>query len=68
MFDCPRAKVSDAMIEALYLNESATAPAPVHHETPDRLAVGACFRAMAAFPSKRHPDPAWRQRVTISIV
>ncbi len=42
-FDCPREKVSDAMIAALYQNESAIQAPPVHHETPDRLAVGACF-------------------------
>ena len=43
MFDAPREKVSDAMIAALYLNETMTAPLPVAHETPERLAVGACF-------------------------
>jgi phosphonate transport system ATP-binding protein len=43
VFDAPREQVSDAMIAALYHNESA-APAPrEQHETPDRLAVGACF-------------------------
>ncbi|MES2315864.1 MAG: ATP-binding cassette domain-containing protein [Pseudomonadota bacterium] len=42
-FDAPRERVSDAMIEALYQNESATvAPAPLI-DTPERLAVGACF-------------------------
>ena len=43
MFDAPREKVSDAMIAALYLNEQDI-PAPLDlHETPERLAVGACF-------------------------
>lgn len=43
VFDAPREQVSDAMIAALYYNESA-APAPQDlHETPERLAVGACF-------------------------
>ena len=43
MFDAPREQVSDAMIGALYQNESMTQAAPVQHEAPDRLAVGACF-------------------------
>ena len=43
VFDRAREQVSDAMIAALYLNESMT-PAPhVQHETPERLAVGACY-------------------------
>ena len=43
MFDAPREKVTDAMIAALYLNEQDIA-APIDlHETPERLAVGACF-------------------------
>ena len=43
VFDAPREKVSDAMIAALYLNEQDI-PAPLDlHETPERLAVGACF-------------------------
>lgn len=43
VFDAPRELVSDAMIAALYQNEAlATVDAPAH-ETPDRLAVGACF-------------------------
>ena len=43
VFDAPREQVSDAMIAALYQNETE-APAPAaHHETPERLAVGACF-------------------------
>jgi phosphonate transport system ATP-binding protein len=43
VFDAPREQVSDAMIEALYQNESIEARASAHHESPDRLAVGACF-------------------------
>jgi phosphonate transport system ATP-binding protein len=43
VFDAPREQVSDAMIAALYLNESFTVAPPVAHETPERLAVGACF-------------------------
>jgi phosphonate transport system ATP-binding protein len=43
VFDAPRAKVSDAMIAALYHNEAGTRPAPAFHESPDRIAVGACF-------------------------
>ena len=43
VFDAPREHVSDAMIAALYLNEQDT-PAPAElHETPERIAVGACF-------------------------
>jgi phosphonate transport system ATP-binding protein len=43
VFDAPREQVSDAMIAALYQNESMT-PAPAStHETPERLAVGACY-------------------------
>jgi phosphonate transport system ATP-binding protein len=43
VFDAPREQVSDAMIAALYQNEAfTTADAPAH-ETPERLAVGACF-------------------------
>ncbi|RSZ56656.1 ATP-binding cassette domain-containing protein [Massilia atriviolacea] len=43
VFDAAREDVSDEMIAALYQNESV-APAPlVPHETPERLAVGACF-------------------------
>jgi phosphonate transport system ATP-binding protein len=43
VFDAPTAQVSDAMIAALYENE-AVAPQPQHpHESPDRIAVGACF-------------------------
>ncbi len=43
VFDAPRDKVSDAMIAALYLNETLSVPVPVQHETPARLAVGACY-------------------------
>lgn len=43
VFDLPRAQVTDMMIAALYQNESIVPIAPVPHETPERLAVGACF-------------------------
>jgi len=43
VFDAPREQVSDAMIAALYQNESVTPHPPAHHESPERLAVGACF-------------------------
>jgi phosphonate transport system ATP-binding protein len=43
VFDLPREQVTDAMIEALYQNESVPPVVPVLHETPERLAVGACF-------------------------
>jgi phosphonate transport system ATP-binding protein len=43
VFDCPREQVSDAMIAALYLNEGDGHAPPAPHETPERLAVGACF-------------------------
>lgn len=43
VFDAPRDKVTDAMIDALYQNESSVPPPVEHHETPERLAVGACF-------------------------
>ena len=43
VFDAPREKVSDAMIAALYQNDSMRSPAALPHETPERLAVGACF-------------------------
>ena len=43
VFDLPREAVTDAMIAALYDNEHV-APHPDHlHESPDRIAVGACF-------------------------
>jgi phosphonate transport system ATP-binding protein len=43
VFDLPREQVTDAMIAALYQNESVDQPLPVPHESPDRIAVGACF-------------------------
>ena len=43
MFDLPREQVTDAMIDALYQNEAMTFATPARHETPERLAVGACF-------------------------
>ena len=43
VFDAPRDQVSDAMIDALYANETMTAPHVAPHESPERLAVGACF-------------------------
>ncbi len=43
VFDAPREQVTDAMIAALYENESVQ-PHPQHpHEAPERIAVGACF-------------------------
>ncbi len=43
VFDAAREQVSDAMIAALYQNEAMRESAPAQHETPERLAVGACF-------------------------
>ncbi len=43
VFDAPREHVTDAMIAALYLNEQDTLPVPARHDTPERIAVGACF-------------------------
>jgi phosphonate transport system ATP-binding protein len=43
VFDAPREQVTDAMIAALYLNESMDAPQPAFHDSPERLAVGACL-------------------------
>jgi phosphonate transport system ATP-binding protein len=43
VFDLPREQVSDDMIAALYQNETNSTDAPHGHETPERLAVGACF-------------------------
>jgi phosphonate transport system ATP-binding protein len=43
VFDAPREKVSDAMIAALYENERDVPAPETPHETPDRIAVGACF-------------------------
>ena len=43
LFDVRREQVSDAMLAALYQNETvAAAPQPLH-ESAERLAVGACF-------------------------
>jgi phosphonate transport system ATP-binding protein len=43
VFDLPTAAVTDAMITALYQNDHAAPPPPAPHETPARLAVGACL-------------------------
>ena len=43
MFDAARERVTPEMIAALYRNEQLEASAPALHETPERLAVGACF-------------------------
>ena len=43
VFDAPREQVTDAMIAALYLNESMDAPQAAFHDSPARLAVGACL-------------------------
>ncbi|MDB5950200.1 MAG: phosphonate transporter, partial [Massilia sp.] len=43
VFDLPRERVTDAMIEALYRNEAFHPARAVPHETAERLAVGACF-------------------------
>jgi phosphonate transport system ATP-binding protein len=43
VFDAPREQVSDAMIAALYQNETIASEFPAHNESPARLAVGACF-------------------------
>lgn len=43
VFDLPREHVSDEMIAALYANETLQAQAQLEHETPARIAVGACF-------------------------
>ncbi len=43
VFDAPREQVSDAMIDALYQNETVAPAPPQLHESPERLAVGACF-------------------------
>jgi phosphonate transport system ATP-binding protein len=43
VFDAPREQVTDAMIAALYENESAPPELPHYHESPERIAVGACF-------------------------
>jgi len=43
VFDLPRERVSDEMVAALYANETIQPPPPPEHETPARIAVGACF-------------------------
>ncbi|MDB5961592.1 MAG: phosphonate transporter [Massilia sp.] len=43
VFDLPREQVTDAQIAALYQNEAVQAAVPAPHETPARLAVGACL-------------------------
>lgn len=43
LFDAPSAQVSDAMIAALYANEQASPTASELHETPDAIAIGACY-------------------------
>ncbi|MDB5937447.1 MAG: phosphonate transporter [Massilia sp.] len=43
VFDVPREQVTDAMIDALYRNEALHAAMPAPHETPERIAIGACF-------------------------
>lgn len=43
VFDAPREQVSDAMIAALYENETVQPHSGHPHESPDRIAVGACF-------------------------
>jgi len=43
VFDLPREHVSDEMIAALYANETIETPPHPDHETPARIAVGACF-------------------------
>lgn len=43
VFDLPREQVSDEMIGNLYANETIDVAPEAPHETPDRLAVGACF-------------------------
>jgi phosphonate transport system ATP-binding protein len=43
VFDLPRARVTDAMIAALYENETALPHPHPPHEPPERIAVGACF-------------------------
>jgi phosphonate transport system ATP-binding protein len=43
VFDLPREQVTDAMIAELYQNEAELPQPDVLHDTPDRIAVGACF-------------------------
>jgi phosphonate transport system ATP-binding protein len=43
VFDLAREQVTDAMIAALYENDTPTPAAPPTEPGPARLAVGACF-------------------------
>lgn len=43
VFDAPREQVSDAMIAELYANENVEPRLESAHDTPDQIAVGACF-------------------------
>lgn len=43
VFDAPREAVSDAMIAALYANEQVPPVPSERHETPDAIAIGACY-------------------------
>ncbi|MFD2365768.1 phosphonate ABC transporter ATP-binding protein [Pseudoduganella sp. GCM10020061] len=43
VFDAPREQVSDEMIAALYANEQPPAASSELHETPDAIAIGACY-------------------------
>lgn len=43
VFDLPAGQVSDAMIAELYANETVEPHPEPPHESPDRLAVGACY-------------------------
>jgi phosphonate transport system ATP-binding protein len=43
VFDLPRERVTDAMIAALYENETIEPHPHAPHEPPERIAVGACF-------------------------
>ena len=43
LFDLPRERVTDAMIEALYENDQPVPHPQPPHESPERIAVGACF-------------------------
>lgn len=43
VFDAPREQVTDAMIADLYANETVQPQPDILHDTPERIAVGACF-------------------------
>lgn len=43
VFDAPREQVTDEMIAALYANEQAPPASTELHETPDAIAIGACY-------------------------